>query len=178
MADMNSSVLVLHQDYRPVNVTSVRRAMRLLYLGKVQVVRSDSRCLRTVDAVYEVPSVVRLTRSMKRPAPQLKLTRKGVLARDHHTCQYCGAQGGALTLDHVIPRDRGGEHDWENVVGCCLACNNRKGNQTPHEAGLRLLRQPRKPRYVPYFSFPKFMAALQRAEWREFLGPYAKSLEA
>jgi len=112
---------------------------------------------------------------VKRPTPRLKMSRRSVLARDDHTCQYCGSKSN-LTIDHVFPRHRGGETTWENIVCCCLRCNNKKGSRTPSEAGMRLPHPPRKPHYTPYISFPRFVSAVRRPEWREFLEGYGKGL--
>lgn len=174
---MDTTVLVLNQNYEPLNITSVRRAIVLLCMGKAEVVKDDTGYVHTIDESYRIPTVVRLSYFVRRPVPELKLSRKSVLARDDYTCQYCGGRGPTLTLDHVIPRDRGGATEWENLVCCCLRCNNKKGNRTPHEARMHLCRQPRKPRYVPYISFPKFVTATHNDEFREFLSPYIKALE-
>ena len=149
----------------------------LLWLGKAEVVRYDSGQVHSVDETYEIPTVLRLSHFVRRPLPELKLSRRGILARDKHTCQYCGHVGSDLTLDHIIPRDKGGPSDWDNLVCCCLKCNNKKGNRTPHEARMILRRKPRKPKYVPYIAYPRFMQAVKVEEWREFLIHYTKELE-
>jgi 5-methylcytosine-specific restriction endonuclease McrA len=132
--------------------------------------------VRSAEDEHLVPSVLRLHEVIRRPLPQLKISRKSVLARDGYTCVYCGSRE-SLTLDHVFPRHRGGETTWENVVCCCLRCNNKKGSRTPSECGMRLPHPPRKPRYVPYISFPRFVSAVRRPEWREFLEGFGKGLE-
>ncbi len=177
MESPSGSVLVLNQNYEPLNICNVRRAMILLWLGKAEVVKTDSAAFHTIAQTFEIPSVVRLSYFVKRPVPQLKLSRKSILARDDHTCQYCGFRGSNLTLDHVVPKQRGGPTDWHNLVCCCLPCNNKKGNRTPHEAGMKLRRQPKKPRYVPYISFSRFVTAARHEAWREFLQPYTMGLD-
>lgn len=177
MESPSGSVLVLNQNYEPLNICNVRRAMILLWLGKAEVVKTDSAVFHTIAQTFEVPSVVRLSYFVKRPVPQLKLSRKSILARDDHTCQYCGFRGSNLTLDHVVPKHRGGATDWHNLVCCCLPCNNKKGNRTPQEAGMKLRRQPKKPRYVPYISFSRFVTAARHEAWREFLQPYTRGLD-
>ncbi|HIE51287.1 MAG TPA: HNH endonuclease [Armatimonadetes bacterium] len=174
---MDGQVLVLNQNYEPLNITSLRRAIILLHLGKAEVVETDNRLLHSEKMVISAPSVVRLAYYVKRPVPKLHISRKSIMARDNHTCQYCGRRDGAMTLDHVIPKVRGGTDDWTNLVCCCIPCNNRKGNRTPEEAGMKLLCQPQRPRYVPYISFPKFLAACRQEKWRTYLIPYAKGLE-
>ncbi|NCO34540.1 MAG: HNH endonuclease [Armatimonadetes bacterium] len=175
----NSNVLVLNQNYEPLNITSVRRAIVLLCMGKAEAVKDDTGYVHTVDDSFRVPTVVRLAHFVKRPVPELKLSRKSILARDEYTCQYCGDGGPHnLTLDHVVPRVRGGKTEWENLVCCCLKCNNKKGNRTPQEVSMSLRHPPRKPKYVPYISFPKFVAATHNEEFLEYLSPYMKSLES
>ena len=170
-------VLVLNQNFEPLNICSLHRGIALLLLDKAEVLRFSDQTMRSADEEHLVPSVLRLHSGVRRPTPELKISRKSVLARDGYTCVYCGSRE-SLTLDHVFPRCRGGETTWENVVCSCLKCNNKKGNRTPSECGLRLPHPPRKPRYVPYISFPRFVSAVRRDEWREFLEGYGKGLES
>lgn len=169
-------VLVLNHNYEPLNICGVRRGLVLVFLGKAEVLRYAEGEMLSAECTFEVPSVVRLHSNVRRPMPRLKLSRKAVLARDDYTCVYCGSKSN-LTIDHVFPRHRGGETTWENVVCSCLKCNNKKGSRTPQECGMRLPREPYKPRYVPYISFPRFVSAIRRPEWREFLEGYGKGLE-
>lgn len=171
-----NGVLVLNHNFEPLNICAVRRGLVLMYLGRAEVIRFSERTLSSIDEEHLVPSVLRLHEQVKRPTPQLKISRKSILARDDFMCQYCSSKS-TLTIDHVFPRHRGGETTWENVVCCCLKCNNKKGSRTPSEAGMRLPHPPRKPHYVPYISFPRFVSAVRRAEWREFLEGYGKGLE-
>jgi len=172
----DSGVLVLNHNFEPLNICGVRRGMVLVMLEKAEVLRWSDDTLTSTYGNHPIPSVVRLHENIRRPMPRLKLSRKAVLARDDYTCVYCGSKQN-LTIDHVFPRFRGGETTWENVVCCCLKCNNKKGSRTPQECGMRLPRAPYKPRYVPYISFPRFVSAIRRAEWREFLEGYGKGLE-
>jgi len=165
-------VLVLNQNYQPLNITNVRRAIALLCLGKAETIQTDSKHFRAERMTLPMPTVVRLSRYVRRPMPALHVTRKSIFARDGHTCQYCGAQKVALTLDHVIPKDKGGRTDWDNLVCCCTKCNNKKGNRTPHEADMSLLRRPRRPKFIPYISYTKFLAALKNPHWKQYLSPY------
>jgi len=169
-------VLVLNNNYQPLNVTNVNRAIAMLYLGKAEVVRTDSVVFRAEKMVVEAPTVVRLRQYIRRPVPVLRPSRKSILARDDHSCQYCGETHGALTIDHVIPKDRGGGSDWDNLVCCCTKCNNIKGNRTPEEAGMRLRRRPRRPKYIPYIAYTKFVSAIRNPEWRDFLEPYGEGV--
>jgi 5-methylcytosine-specific restriction endonuclease McrA len=162
-------VLVLNNDYEPLNVCNVRRALVLVLLGKAEVLHVDGVRLRTVDRVIQVPSVVKLRYHVKRPLPELKLTRRTIFARDDYTCQYCGYRGKDLTVDHVVPKRLGGSDDWENLVTCCRKCNLKKGDKPLHQTGMTLLRQPRRPRYVPYISLSKYIEGAKNEVWRNYL---------
>lgn len=166
-------VLVLNNNYQPLNITNVRRALVLIVLGKAEPLRTDTGAYHSERQVYPLPTVVRLNHYVRRPVPELQVSRRSIFARDQHTCQYCGAQNVALTVDHVIPKDRGGDTDWHNLVCCCTKCNNLKGNRTPAEAGLSLIRTPRRPKFIPYISYTKFLAALRNPDWYDFLAPYS-----
>jgi 5-methylcytosine-specific restriction endonuclease McrA len=167
-----NEVLVLNNNYQPLNITNVRRAISLLFMGKAQTVQTDSKVYHAERVALPMPTVVRLNHYVRRPLPRLHVSRKSIFARDGHTCQYCGAQKVALTLDHVIPKDKGGHTDWDNLVCCCTKCNSKKGNQAPHEAGMTLLRRPRRPKFIPYISYTKFLAALRNPHWKQYLSPY------
>ena len=148
-------VLVLNQNYEPLNICRVRRAIVLLYRGKAEMLEDGSGFIQSVTYTFPVPSVIRLAYFIKRPRSQPKLTRLEVFNRDLYTCQYCGKETHQLTLDHVIPRHQSGEHNWGNVVSACIPCNRRKAGRTPEQAGMRLLRLPSPPRsntlyYIPY----------------------------
>ncbi|MDQ2953029.1 MAG: HNH endonuclease, partial [Chloroflexota bacterium] len=106
---------------------------------------------------------------VKRPRPVVKLTRKEVLQRDDHTCQYCGKRGNDLTLDHVMPRHRGGQHTWENVVAACRHCNHKKGGRTLAESKMQLLRVPRRPPATPTYLYSSYVRGGERS-WAKFIG--------
>jgi len=164
---VNSPVLVLNQNYEPLNISRVRRAVVLLLREKAEVLENGSGVLHTANNSFPMPSVIRILYLVKRPRPEKKLTRLEVLRRDEHTCQYCGRQTKELTLDHVIPRHKGGRHVWENVVSACILCNNRKAGCTPSEAGMKLIRQPFIPRISGYFIPPDYLR--RHGEWQKFL---------
>jgi 5-methylcytosine-specific restriction endonuclease McrA len=139
-------VLVLNASYEPLNVCSVRRAHVLVWKGKAEVIEDAGRPLRSAAAQFVWPHVIRLLSYVRVPkAVQRKISRRALFARDSWQCQYCGSDSGKLTLDHVVPRSRGGESIWENVVTSCAPCNLRKGNRCPDEVGMRLRVQPRPP---------------------------------
>jgi len=173
---MNGQVLVLNQNYEPLNICAWQRAVSLIYVGKALMLEHDSRVLHSPSVTIPMPSVIRIARQIKRPLPEVKLSRQSLMARDRHTCQYCGKRSKHLTVDHVIPRERGGRHDWDNLVACCMACNNRKRNRTPREADMSLIRQPSRPRFIPYLSFATMRQALQNEVWRDYLEPFAPHL--
>jgi 5-methylcytosine-specific restriction endonuclease McrA len=160
-------VLVLNQNYEPLNVCKVRRAMVLLFYGKAEVLENGRGSLHSVNGIFDVPSVIRLVYFIKRPHHQRKMTKMEIFSRDKHACQYCGHQSRELTLDHVVPRRRGGEHSWENVVSACIPCNRRKAGRTPTEASMPLLRQPHIPRNDG-FQIPYLYLHLH-AEWQKYL---------
>jgi 5-methylcytosine-specific restriction endonuclease McrA len=139
-------VLVLNASYEPLNVCSVRRAHVLVWKGKAEVLESLPQVLHSAADTYVWPHVIRLVQYVRVPrAIQRKISRRALFARDGWRCVYCGTSSGRLTLDHVIPRSRGGESVWENVVTACSPCNLRKGNRLLEESGLRLNRKPRPP---------------------------------
>ncbi len=142
---MQEPVLVLNATFEPINVTAVRRAMVLLLKGVAQAEELNHAEVHSVTKTLKVPSVIRLLAYRHIPQQTRALSRKNILLRDHNTCQFCGNvfPASELTLDHVIPRSRGGRSSWENLVACCYQCNNRKGDRTPEEAGLELTRRPR-----------------------------------
>jgi 5-methylcytosine-specific restriction endonuclease McrA len=145
------SVLVLNATYEPLNIVSIQRAIVLLLKDKAQVVEAAQTRLRAENFSMAVPLVIRLTAFVPIPHRMpLPLSRRTVLARDMYTCQYCGAQPAKaeLTIDHVIPRSRGGATTWENVVTACAPCNRRKGDHLLEQAKMKLLSPPTRPRFV------------------------------
>jgi len=170
---MSQEVLVLNSDYEPLNVCNMRRAIVLLYLGKADVLHpqdADHAPVLTQDGeVVPAPSVVRLRYHVRRPLPELKLSRRSIFARDNYTCQYCGVQSRDLTIDHIVPKKLGGGLQWDNLVACCRRCNTRKGDKPLLHSGMRLARQPRRPRYVPYISLTKYINGAKNAVWRDYL---------
>jgi 5-methylcytosine-specific restriction endonuclease McrA len=165
---INLPVLVLNQNYEPLNVCRVRRAVVLLYYGKAEMLENGAGFIHTTVRDFPLPSVIRLAYMIKRPRPQRKLTRLEIFNRDRYTCQYCGKQTHQLTLDHVIPRFRGGEHVWGNVVSACILCNRHKAGKTPSEAGMKLIRKPAPPRGDAFFYIPYHYRQTQ-SQWQKYL---------
>ncbi len=144
----------------------------LLLRRKAQVLETGEGEVRAALDVFPIPSVVRLLYMVKRPVFTRRLARREVFWRDRFTCQYCGKQTRDLTLDHVIPRVRNGQHTWDNVVAACVPCNHRKADRTPHEAGMKLLREPTAPKANPYYHL---MHRQLPDEWSLYL-PWLHSL--
>jgi 5-methylcytosine-specific restriction endonuclease McrA len=160
-------VLVLNASYEPLNVTTVRRAHVLVYKGKAEVVERLERPLQSASDTYPWPHVIRLVQYVRVPrAIKRKISRRALFARDGWRCVYCGSSGGRLTLDHVVPRSRGGDSVWENVVTSCAPCNHRKGNRLLHELKMELPSPPRAPAPVLFIqlSAPKIPE-----RWRPYL---------
>ncbi|RMG89167.1 MAG: HNH endonuclease [Chloroflexi bacterium] len=155
---LQSRVLLLNGNtWEPIAVISVPRAISLLLAGKAMVVEETGKFLRTVREHFPVPSVIALRYYVNVPRRRTHWSRKGVLVRDNFTCIYCGAQPGTIqkgrvlsksdfTIDHIIPRSRGGKDTWTNTACACASCNHRKGNRLHHEAGMRLRWEPKRPR--------------------------------
>ena len=146
---------------------NVRRAFVLLDRGKAEIIENGRGYLHSPTYLFEIPSVIRLIYLIRRPRPQGRLTRRDVFLRDHFTCQYCGKQTKDLTLDHVLPRHRGGGHSWINVVAACKPCNHRKAGRTPQEAHMHLHRAPFRPGYSFFRSFYPYLESQEG--WRKFI---------
>ncbi len=160
-------MLVLNATYEPINVCTVRRAVVLLLKEKAEVLEQGDWELRSATRSLTRPVVIRLVSYVRVPRDthRRKITRRAVFARDDWTCQYCGARSN-LTVDHVIPRSKGGGSSWENIVASCAPCNLRKGNALPRQAGMRLHRQPKtpSPHVFIHVASPTIPAA-----WRQYL---------
>ena len=201
---LGSSVLVLNRGYMAVHIVNVRRAFALLYRELAEVLdvedgqyanydfstwleiselRSDDKSdnddwIRSVSFEIQVPRVIRLLNFDRIPKHTLRFNRRNLFARDNNRCQYCGRNlpQSQLSMDHVIPRSRGGETNWENIVCCCVNCNTRKGGRTPQEARMQLIAKPKRPRQSPLLASklknPKY------ATWRAFLANSTMSVDA
>ena len=150
---MVQQVLVLNASFEPLNVCSFRRAHVLVFKGRAEVVEELSQPLRSASATYPWPHVIRLVTYVNVPrVASRKISRRALFARDGWRCVYCGEGGGRLTLDHVVPRSRGGDSVWENVVTSCAPCNHRKGNRSLAEAQMTLMATPRPPAPVLFIQ--------------------------
>lgn len=184
---LNQSVLVLNRHWTAVHVTNARRALVLLYGEHARVVTDDFvthdfESWRDLSAVLEnakkiqtpafqiaVPEVIMLTQFHKFPPRQVKFSRRNIYLRDNHTCQYCGIMPpkDEITIDHIIPRSRGGKTTWENVVLACVRCNTKKGSKLPQEANLKLLSTPVKPHWLACTNFNT--RAQGSSLWQKFI---------
>ncbi|RMG69172.1 MAG: HNH endonuclease [Calditrichaeota bacterium] len=163
---LNKSVLILNQNYEPITVCNVKKAIILIYLGKAEIIERRPQWVHSVSFQLPLPSVIRLMVFVKVPRKKVLLNRKNLLIRDHFTCQYCGRRTHPLTIDHVIPRQYGGKDTWENLVVACLPCNNRKANRTPEQAGMKLINQPRRPNH---FFYIQHFIGVKEESWRPYL---------
>jgi 5-methylcytosine-specific restriction endonuclease McrA len=143
----------LNQSYEPLTVCSVQKAVILVFLNKADIViEHPQRKIRTVNTSFPFPSVIRLSHYKRIPYRGIMLSRKNILRRDGHRCQYCGGTSAPLTVDHIIPRARGGPDTWENLVTACLPCNNRKRDHSPERAGMKLSSVPHRPSRVSFIA--------------------------
>jgi len=164
---MSAKVLILNQNYEPMSVINVKKAIVLLYLGKAElVVAQEGRMVRAVSMSMPFPSIVRLSVYVKIPYKKIILSRKNILRRDGHRCQFCGRTDVPLTVDHVLPVSRGGEDSWDNLVCACVDCNNKKGDRTPEEARMPLRRKPMRPNHVTFIRH--YMGVLDE-HWKPYL---------
>jgi len=147
-----NQVLVLNASYEPLNITTIKRAIVLVLKDKAEPIEVIlERRLKSEKISMPYPLVIRLVKYIKIPRKmRLRISRKAVLARDNYLCQYCGKEDDCLTVDHVVPKSRGGVTSWENVVAACPSCNNIKGNKLLQEAGMSLIRPPGEPSYIVF----------------------------
>jgi 5-methylcytosine-specific restriction endonuclease McrA len=164
----NRPVLILNQNYEPLNICRTRRALVLIDRGKAEMLENGAGFIHTANRTFPLPSVIRVIYMVKRPHSERKLTRLEIFNRDKYTCQYCGKESKQLTLDHVIPRYRGGVQTWENVVSACASCNRKKAGRTPEQAGMRLLSVPAPPKDRRSFYIPHHYRQ-SREEWQKYL---------
>lgn len=183
---LSQPTLVLNESWVAIHTVPVRHAMRLLFTGAAKAIQpetyeshafedwadlavyADQPCIRTVSLSIRVPEVIVLTRFNGLPSPGAVFTRRNLFRRDANTCQYCGRRPGTseLSIDHVLPRSRGGKSTWENCVLACMPCNRRKANRTPDEARMKLLSRPRKPHWSPLLEIP---LGRVRQSWERFV---------
>lgn len=145
------STLLLASSYEPIDVISWKNAIRLMTLGKAEIIEEYDKDIRSMYLVIKMPAVVRLVSSFRKRKSQVKFSRVNIYTRDKYRCQYCGIKGGMkkFTFDHVLPRSRGGKTCWTNITTCCRECNSKKRDRTPEEAGMKLIKRPERPKWLP-----------------------------
>jgi|WetSurMetagenome_2_1015567.scaffolds.fasta_scaffold181245_2 5-methylcytosine-specific restriction endonuclease McrA len=161
-------VLVLNSSYEPLGICDARKAVLLLFCGKaLPVAHHPELTISSVSLSFPLPSVVRLRMYVNKPFKRLLLNRKNIFLRDKFQCQYCGSTDTQLTLDHILPRSRGGESSWENLIAACPKCNSKKGNRTPREAGMNPLKKPIKPHHLMLFT--EHLSPAVSEHWKPYL---------
>lgn len=164
---MSSKVLVLNQDYSAFNICSVPKAFLLVYLKKAELVAHvDNQFLRSISQTHNYPAVIRLHKYVNRPYKGVVMSRQNIFKRDGGMCQYCGAKE-HLTLDHVVPKSRGGKSSWDNLVTACQRCNSQKGDLTPEESGMIPRQRPFKPTFI---MFIRDFSGNSSEYWMPYLG--------
>ena len=155
-------ILVLNADYTPLTITPLKRAFRLVYKGKAEIVVSKGEI--NASKSFDRPSVIRLTKYVYFPYKKVTLSRFNIYRRDEYKCLYCGSKD-TLTLDHVIPKSKGGPNSWTNLATCCMRCNVVKGDRTPEEAGMKLSQKPFTPSYLFFINKMRTV----HEEWKPYL---------
>ena len=162
--------LLLNSTFEPLMVVSWKKAITLVVLDKVEVIEEYDRLVRGITFALRLPAVVRLNRFVRRRTSLMKFSRQNLYFRDRGKCQYCGTsfEPRDLTYDHVIPRSKGGQTEWTNIVTSCLPCNLKKGGRTPEEAGMCLVRRPKVPIWIPLLTMSLGIEEMP-APWRDYL---------
>lgn len=163
---LSSAVLVLNANYSPMTICTAKRAISLYFLNKIDVLSNYDDKINSPSLSLNLPSVIKIKTYIKNNNMAVEISRKNILARDGYRCQYCGIQSKALTVDHVIPKFRNGLDSWENLVAACKNCNQTKGEKTPEEAKMPLLKKPKRPNRIHYFQR---LVKKKQADWRPYL---------
>lgn len=166
VSNLHGQVLVLNQNYEPMSVCDLKRAIILICLGKAEIIEKDSGVIRSVSFSIPLPLVVRVLMYVRVPAKRIVLTRKNIIKRDGHICQYCGRKDMPMTVDHVIPKHLGGDDSWENLVCACVSCNSKKGNRSLEQSHMNLFRKPRKPNQL---TFIRDFIGVRNKKWEPYL---------
>ena len=163
---LNRKVLVLNQSYEPLMVINAKRAIVLIIKEKVKMLEKYSENIRSVQNSFDVPSVIRLNFYVHLKYKDIVLNRRNILKRDDYRCQYCAKQATPLTLDHIVPKNKGGKDSWENLVAACSKCNTRKGDTLLKHMDMKLLKKPRKPSKL--FQLQTYVNKKQD-NWKQYL---------
>ena len=165
------SCLVLNGDYSPLNVCTALKGAKMVFSGRAEVVEGRINGLRTVTDQYPIPTVVRIHHRVRLGKFRVRLSRKAVLFRDRYTCQYCGSSGPHMTVDHLVPKHKGGEFKWENLVCACPRCNSRKADRTLTEAGMKVISRPKEPGYFALSLLYHTQRRRPDDTWGKYLPP-------
>ena len=169
---LNRRVLLLNQSYEPIMVVGAKRAIILILSEKVDALENYRELIHSAYLTLPLPSVIKLREYVRIKRRNIVLSRKNILKRDSHTCQYCSISSVPMTVDHIIPKQRGGEDTWYNLVAACVSCNTKKGNRTPKDAQMILKKKPRRPTIILHLQ--KFVKQFQ-GTWRPYLFMQEKS---
>jgi len=166
-----NATLLLNASYEPLRIISWKKALTLLFAGKVEVIEEYDQQIHAITFAIKLPSIIRLLKYVRvKNHNRVKFSRANIYARDDYTCQYCGKKFPSedLTFDHVVPVALGGQKRWDNIVAACFRCNHKKGGRTPEEASMRLIRRPSEPHWLPAFHVT-FRLKSPPDSWRDYL---------
>ena len=163
---LNREVLLLNQNYHPLLICTAKRAISLAFLGKVKIVENYKESVKSPSLTMYLPSVVKLDRFIQVKDNKIVLSRRNILKRDEHQCQYCLRKSIPMTIDHIIPKEKKGPDSWENLVACCHNCNRRKSNRTPEGAEMKLIRKPKQPNRIHYI---RQFVKRDQSNWKPYL---------
>jgi 5-methylcytosine-specific restriction endonuclease McrA len=150
------SMLVLNADFTPLNMTSFKKGYKLIYKGRAEIISAEENCfIRSEKTCVQKPIVIRLTNYVLVPFRRIVLSKVNIFRRDKFTCVYCGSKH-ELSIDHVVPKSKGGQNTWNNLVTSCLTCNHKKGNKSLEESGLKMNCEPTIPSYMSFLSKEQF----------------------
>ena len=164
--NLNKKVLLLNQSYQPLMTLGAKRAIILSFTDKVEVLERYSVQIHSINLSLFIPSVIRLRDYVKFNKKRISLSRKNILKRDDHVCQYCNTKSNFMTVDHIVPKDKGGKDSWENLVAACVLCNTKKGNKLLQDISIKLLKKPKIPSIL--FNLQRDLSNAQNS-WKPYL---------
>ncbi len=166
----NTNVLVLNTTYEPINICNIKRAIILIFKSYATTLEYYESYIHSATQKFKAPAVIKLKEYIKLPHKEVVLTRRNILIRDKYTCQYCGEKfvSSELTIDHIIPKSKGGLTKWDNIVACCKKCNEKKGHRTPWEADMTLVKKPSAPNYIYFLHVVKHIGN-DNKPWQKYL---------
>tara|TARA_Y100000590_G_scaffold353177_1_gene405991 strand:- start:1293 stop:1832 length:540 start_codon:yes stop_codon:yes gene_type:complete len=162
---INTPVLILNQDYSPLGICLAKRAIVLIFSEKAETVINSENSIKSISRSFLIPSVIKTLKYIKRPYEK-KISRFGIFARDNFACQYCNTTKKKLTIDHIVPKSKNGDHSWDNVTTACTDCNHKKAGRTPREAKMKLIKKPAIPNLNTHIL--KYSNNIQNS-WTPFL---------